>query len=303
MFHRYVSALLCVVFLATGVGRADESFFESNGVKIHYLVDGKGEPVLLIHGFATNARLQWMVSGIFKALAKDHLVIAMDVRGHGDSGKPSDPKKYGTEMVEDAVRLLDHLKIKKAHVVGYSMGALITGKLLGTHPDRLLSATLGGTGIFPEGVKLPPNLEKLAQSLEQGKGMSSILTAMTPPGKSKPSAATIRAANRLTAGDNGKVLAAVVRSWNTLGVTRGKLEENKVPTLALIGTADPFKEGFEFMKEGMANLKIVTIDGATHISAPSNPKFISSLRSFLAENSPRKKKEKKEPTKAPGFAE
>jgi pimeloyl-ACP methyl ester carboxylesterase len=289
MFHRYVSAL-CVVFLAAGVGRADEGSFDSGGVKIHYLVEGKGEPVLLIHGFATNARLQWMTSGVFKALAKDHRVVAMDVRGHGDSGKPSDPKKYGTEMAEDAVRLLDYLKIDKAHVVGYSMGALITGKLLETHPDRMLSATLGSTGIFPEGVKLPPYLEKMAQSLEQGKGMGSILTAATPAGKSKPSAATIRELNRLTTGDNGKVLAAVVRSWATLGVSRDKLEANKVPTLALIGTADPSKEGFEYMKEGMANLKIVTIEGATHLSAPSNPKFISSLRSFLADNSPQKKK-------------
>jgi pimeloyl-ACP methyl ester carboxylesterase len=291
MFHRYLSALFCVLFLAASAGCADEGVFDSGGVKIHYLVEGKGEPVLLIHGFTTNARLQWITSGVFRALAKDHRVIAMDVRGHGDSGKPSDPKKYGTEMVEDVVRLLDHLKIKKAHVVGYSMGALIAGKLLGTHPDRLLSVTLGGTGIFPEGAKLPPNLEKLAQSLEQGKGMGSI---MADTGKSKPSAATIRSANRLV-GDNGKALAAVVRSWNTLGVSRDKLEDNKVPTLALIGTADPFKEGFDYMKEGMPNLKIVTIDGATHLNAPSNPKFIRSLRSFLAENSQRKKKEKKGP--------
>lgn len=302
MLYRYTSALLCVVFLAAGGGRAAEGFFDSDGVKIHYHVDGKGEPVLLIHGFATNARLQWITSGIFKALAKDHRVIAMDVRGHGDSGKPSDPKKYGTEMIEDAVRLLDHLKIDKAHVVGYSMGALIVGKLLGTHPDRLLSATLGGTGIFPVGVKLPPDLEKLAQTLEEGKGMGSILMTMTPPGKSKPSAATIREVNRMTAGDNGKVLAGVVRSWTTLGVSRDKLAANKVPALGLIGTADPFKEGFGFMKEGMANLKIVTIEGATHISAPSNPKFIRSLQSFLADNSQRKKKEKKAASKAPASA-
>jgi pimeloyl-ACP methyl ester carboxylesterase len=301
MFYRYLSALLCVVFLAAGVGRADEGFFDSGGVKIHYHVEGKGEPVLLIHGFATNARLQWMTSGVFKALAKDHRVLAMDVRGLGESGKPSDPKKFGTEMVEDAVRLLDHLKIDKAHVVGYSMGAIIAGKLLETHPDRLLSVTLGGTGVFPEGVKLPPNLEKLAQSLEQGKGMGSAVMAMTP-GKSKPSAATIREVNRMTAGENGKAMAAMVRSWATLGVSRDKLEANKVPTLALIGTADPMKEGFEFMKEGMANLKIVTIEGATHINAPSNPKFISSLRSFLADNSPRKKKENKAPAKAPASA-
>ena len=146
MTPRFAWALVCGLLLLPGVGRAEESSFDSNGVKIHYYLEGKGEPVLLIHGFAVNAQLQWGLPGIIKALAKDHRVIALDLRGHGKSGKPTEVKQYGTEMVEDAVRLLDHLKIKKAHVVGYSMGALITGKLLATHPDRLLSATLGGAG-------------------------------------------------------------------------------------------------------------------------------------------------------------
>src|SRR5262245_29583001 len=101
--------------------RAEDRFFESNGVRIRYTVQGKGEPVLLIHGFTANVERQWGLPGIIKRLAKDYQVSALDNRGHGKSGKPHDPKRYGAEMAEDAIRLLDHLKIKKAHVVGYSM--------------------------------------------------------------------------------------------------------------------------------------------------------------------------------------
>lgn len=284
MVRRFPRALLCGLLFVAGFARAEEGSFDSNGVKIHYLVEGKGEPVLLIHGFSINAQIQWGVPGIIKALAQDHRVIALDVRGHGKSDKPTDAKNYGTEMVEDAVRLLDHLKIKKAHVVGYSMGAIITGKLLATHPDRLLSATLGGAGVIPEGAKLPPFIDKLADSLDRGEGVGPLLLALTPPGKPKPSQATLQLINRTVVGDKGKVLAAVVRSWKTLAVNKEKLKANKVPTLALIGSDDPLKESITLIKDDMANLKVVVIDGADHLNAFVKPQFIQSLRKFLAEH-------------------
>src|SRR5262245_60178433 len=127
MLRRSVWGIACALVLAVAPGlRAGDKSFDSNGVKIRYTDQGKGEPVLLIHGFGANAEMQWALPGVVKDLAKDYRVIAYDNRGHGKSDKPHDPKKYGAEMVEDAVRLLDHLKIKKAHVVGYSMGAIIT---------------------------------------------------------------------------------------------------------------------------------------------------------------------------------
>jgi pimeloyl-ACP methyl ester carboxylesterase len=85
--------------------RAQDKFFDSNGVKIRYTDQGQGEPVLLSHGFGVNADIQWGPPGEVEALAKDYRVIAYDNCGHGKSGKPHDPKKYGDEMVEDAVSL------------------------------------------------------------------------------------------------------------------------------------------------------------------------------------------------------
>jgi pimeloyl-ACP methyl ester carboxylesterase len=293
---RFITLILLSGLFFADVGRADEGFFDSGGVKIYYRVEGKGEPVLLIHGFATNAYYQWVYPGVFRALAKDHRVIALDVRGHGRSDKPTEIDKYGTEMVEDAVRLLDHLQIEKAHVIGYSMGALITGKLLTMHPDRLLSATLGGTGIFPHGAKLPPFYDKLADSLEEGKGLGPLVEALAPPGKTADAyASTIKLLNRSLVGDNGKALAAVVRSWKKLTVSKEQLKNNKVPTLALIGANDPLKDTLDHIKNDMANLEVVVLDGTDHITTYFSPKFTRQLRKFLNEHKSSPPKNKPRP--------
>src|SRR5262249_54430178 len=125
--------------------------FNANGTKIAYFVQGKGEPVVLIHGWLSSARVNWALPGISGHLAKDYRVIALDVRGHGLSDKPAKEEAYGPELVKDVVRLLDHLKIKKAHIVGYSMGGIIAGNFIARHPDRVLSGTLGGMGWLKAG--------------------------------------------------------------------------------------------------------------------------------------------------------
>src|SRR5207249_2155515 len=121
---------------------------------ISYTVEGKGEPVVLIHGLYASAQVNWRAPGVIRILATNHQVIAPDVRGHAASGKPEQESAYGVEMAEDIVRLLDHLKIPKAHIVGYSMGGMITMKLLTRHPDRVKSALLGGMGWLREGSPL-----------------------------------------------------------------------------------------------------------------------------------------------------
>jgi pimeloyl-ACP methyl ester carboxylesterase len=280
--------VVCAVFLSAARLSADTpagDSFDSNGVKIHYTVEGKGEPVLLIHGFAANADFNWRVPGVIKALAENYKVIALDNRGHGKSDKPHDPAKYGEEMAEDAVRLLDHLGIKKAHIVGYSMGGMITAKLLTTHPDRFLTATLGGHGGLKEGEDMS-RMVPLADSLDAGKGLTPLIIALNPKGKPLPSAQQIEQINKLLSSMNDqKALAAVVRSWKGLVVSNAKLKENKVPTLALIGDLDPLKKGVDELEGKLPNLKIVVIEGADHMDAPRNEKFIKELKAFLAAHS------------------
>jgi pimeloyl-ACP methyl ester carboxylesterase len=139
-----------IASLVAGGAAAFAGEFDSNGVKIHYQVEGQGEPVILIHGLTANARINWQWPGIISVLAEDYQVIALDCRGHGLSGKPTISSQYGTNMVDDVVRLMDHLKIKSAHLVGYSMGGMITMKMLVHHPERVRSAVVGGMGWMRE---------------------------------------------------------------------------------------------------------------------------------------------------------
>jgi pimeloyl-ACP methyl ester carboxylesterase len=283
MSHRLGLTWLCWLLVLPAVGRgAVKDSFDSGGVKIHYVVQGHGEPVLLIHGYTVNLKRQWADPGILHALARNYRVIALDNRGHGQSGKPHDPKQYGAEMAEDVVRLLDHLKIKKAHIVGYSMGALIACKVLVTHPDRLLSVTLGGAGgVLEEDV--PKRFEPLIHSLEQGKGFGPLIKALTPPGQPPPSKEQIEAINRgLMANNDTKALTAVARGMKGLVVTDAQLKSNRVPTLALVGANDPLKKGVDELKGRLANLQVVVIPGADHITAFARPEFLKDLQEFLA---------------------
>ena len=122
-----------------------EFFTTSDGVKIHYMQLGKkGSYVVLIHGYTGSAQGNWFDNGIAQALAQNHRVVALDNRNHGRSDKP---QLNGPGRPEDTLELMDHLKIEKAHIHGYSMGGSITGRLLAAHPERFITAAFGGSGV------------------------------------------------------------------------------------------------------------------------------------------------------------
>src|SRR4030095_7719835 len=158
----YLSLCLCLL-AASAIFAADAKPTEdymtaSDGVKIHYYVLGKGTPVILIHGYTGTAWGNWFSNGIAQALAKNHMVVALDCRNHGKSDKPV---ANGPGKAQDVIELMDHLKIKKAHIHGYSMGGGITAQLLAMIPDRFITAAFGGSGI-PESdpemrAKVPPD--------------------------------------------------------------------------------------------------------------------------------------------------
>ncbi len=143
LFSCMVAAILAAV---STEAFAESATFDSDGVNIHYIVEGEGEPVLLIHGYGSSHFGNWIIPGVFGMLKKDYQVIALDNRGHGKSDKPENREAYGEAMVDDAVRLLDHLEIESAHVMGYSMGGMITMKMMVDHPDRVRSGVVGGMG-------------------------------------------------------------------------------------------------------------------------------------------------------------
>jgi pimeloyl-ACP methyl ester carboxylesterase len=120
--------------------------FQHGAVEIAYFDEGEGDPILLVHGFASNKEVNWIYPGWTTAL-KGGRVIALDNRGHGGSSKLYDPADYHLRlMTEDARALLDHLGISRVDILGYSMGARIAAFLAHDHPARVRSAILGGIG-------------------------------------------------------------------------------------------------------------------------------------------------------------
>src|SRR5215210_6580896 len=125
------------------------SSFHHGDVEIAYLDEGEGDPIVLVHGFASSKNVNWVYPTWVSELRKNgHRVIALDNRGHGDSAKLYDPAQYEIAvMAGDIVALMDHLSIDRADIMGYSLGSRMTAVLALTQPQRLRSIILGGIGI------------------------------------------------------------------------------------------------------------------------------------------------------------
>jgi pimeloyl-ACP methyl ester carboxylesterase len=255
--RRLVTAAILFSLTATAApGRSADKptrhSFDSNGVKIAYSSQGAGECVVLIHGWLGNSLLNWEPPGISAALAKDHRVIAMDVRGHGESDKPLKDEDYGPQLVEDVARLLDHLKLEKAHIVGYSMGGVITANFLVKHPERVLSGTLGGMGWLKKG------------------GLGELGFAQIGKKDAAPNAQ-----------------AVCGRSLAKLSLTEAEIKSITAPVKVLVGDKDDLiqKLYVEPLKTVRKDWSIAEIPYANHITCIVKPQFQDELVSWIKKNS------------------
>lgn len=244
-------------------------FFQSDGVEIAYEVAGQGPPVLLIHGFASNARVNWEATGWIKTLVgAGHQVITFDNRGHGESGKLYDPEGYGaTEMSEDARRLLDHLRIEAVDVMGYSMGARLTALLAIRHPDRVGRAVLAG----------------LAANMIRGLGGSETiargLEADSLAEVQDPTARAFRIFAEQTKGDL-KALAACMRSARQI-ITPEELALISAPVLVVAGGADDVAGPVEPLVAAIPGARGVTLPGRDHMKAVGDRTYKEVVVDFL----------------------
>jgi pimeloyl-ACP methyl ester carboxylesterase len=275
-----VATLPCALGFTTAL---QDRYFVSAGVPIRYVEAGAGEPVVLVHGYTSNIEEQWMATGVFARLSQHYRVIAFDARGHGKSGKPHDPAEYGPEMARDVVRLLDHLDLPQAHIVGYSMGAHIVAQLLTMSPQRFITATLGGaSGRRNWTAEDERRVEVEAAEMEKGELASQILR-LRPPGDPAPSPDEIAALSaKILTGRDPRALAAVRRSNRDQVVTEVQMASVRVPTLGIVGSDDPYLADFRALARVMPQLELVVIDGATHGSAPAHPELTRAMLAFLA---------------------
>jgi pimeloyl-ACP methyl ester carboxylesterase len=251
--------------------------FLSSGVEIAFLDSGataatNGPPVLLIHGFASNIKANWVNTGWVRALTDaGHRVIAIDNRGHGASAKLYDLEDYGAPlMAQDARALLDHLGIPKAHVMGYSMGARISAFLTINHPDRVASAVFGGLGIHM--VRGMPG---------RGHSIAEALEAKTLDEVTDPTGRGFRMFAEQTKSDL-RALAACMRSARA-PITSEALSQVRCPVLVVVGSEDTVAGSGAELAALIPGAQNVDLAGRDHMKAVGDKQFKAVVIAFLAE--------------------
>jgi pimeloyl-ACP methyl ester carboxylesterase len=258
--------------------------FDSDGVAIHYVEAGAGSPVVLVHSYAGDLRSQWVQTGVLDALARDYRAIAFDHRGHGESGKPHDPGAYGVRMTWDIARLMDHLGIGRAHIVGYSMGAHLVAQLLTLAPRRFLSATLGGgTGRRHWGDAEERQVEIEAGEMERGSLRAQMLR-LCPPGAPPRDEVIARSSALFLRGKDCLALAASRRSNREQVFATEALRGVDVPVLGIVGSKDPYLASYDELLQVLPQMELVMIEGANHANAAGRPEFVEALLGFLGKS-------------------
>jgi len=254
-------------------------FFDSSGVRIAFIDLAPtgadlGEPILLIHGFASNHAVNWVNTMWTRTLAHaGRRVIALDNRGHGQSDKLYDPAQYTTSvMARDAVALLDHLGLGQVDVMGYSMGARITAFLALEHPGRVRRAVLGGLG------------DRLVKSAALPSNIAEAMEAASLADLSDPMQRMFRAFAESTKSDL-RALAACIRG-NRQSLTERGAAAIACPTLVAVGDRDEVSGDGPALAQLLPQGRALVIPGRDHNLAVGDKVYKQGVLEFLAEARP-----------------
>jgi pimeloyl-ACP methyl ester carboxylesterase len=243
--------------------------FSSDGFEIAFIDEGEGDPILLIHGFASNLGVNWRATGWIDVLRRDgRRVIAMDVRGHGESAKPHDGAAYRVAALsQDAQNLLSHLALGRADVLGYSMGARIAARLAIEHPQSVRSLILGGMGLaLVEGLG---GEEEIAEALEA----PDIAAVKNQTGW------TYRKFAEAT-GSDLQALAACIRVQREK-VSAARLAELTMPVLVAVGERDAVAGSPEGLARLIPGAELCVIARRDHMLATGDRQFKECALDFL----------------------
>jgi pimeloyl-ACP methyl ester carboxylesterase len=243
--------------------------FKNGDVEIAYLDEGVGEPIVLLHGFASTKEVNWVQPGWVSALSRAaRRVVALDNRGHGASSKLYDAAAYhSVAMAGDVRALLDHLQIERADIMGYSMGARITAFLAVKHAERVRSAILGGLGVrLVEGVGLP---ESIAEALEA----PSLDDVQDPTGH------MFRAFAEQTKSDLRALAACIRGSRQTL--TREEVGAIRAPVVVAVGTKDLVAGSAQALAALIPGARALDIPNRDHMLAVGDKVYKAGVIDFL----------------------
>src|SRR6202161_4650952 len=245
-------------------------FFDSAGLKIHYHDIGPGEPVVLVHGFASTAEHNWGGTGGIAALSAKYRVIAPDVRGHGLRDKPHEREAYGyASMGADVTRLMDHLGIASAPLIGYSMGSSIAIELMLSHPERFRAIVLGGIA-YDDGLEDKADRDAISEAYR----------ADDPATIKRPVAKACRGCAESIPNDL-KALAALIDAERS-PFDPAKLAAVRLPVLIVVGTEDNAIGDPEPLAQMIPRAGLVMLEARDHMPAPADQRFKDVLLEFLS---------------------
>jgi pimeloyl-ACP methyl ester carboxylesterase len=244
--------------------------FHNGAVEIAYLDEGEGDPIVLVHGFASSKNVNWVYPAWVSELKKDgRRVIALDLRGHGESSKLYDPEQYSIEIqAGDVLALMDHLKFERADIMGYSMGGRITAYLARNQPERLRSAILGGIGIG------------LIKGGGPGENVARALEAPSLDDVTDPVGRTFRAFADQTRSDR-RALAACLRGSRRL-MTEQEAAGIAVPVLIAVGTMDEIAGSADELGKIIPRSQVLNIPNRDHMRAVGDKVYKTGVLEFLS---------------------
>lgn len=221
-----------------------------DGVRIAFSSEGSGDSVVLIHGLHSSTELNWRNPSIIKELAQNYQVICLDLPGHGESDKPESKDAYGLQMAHDVAKIMEHLKVWKAHIVGYSLGGMVALKFAAVHSDMTLSVTLCGMGWLKEGGLLQ------------------------------------RFWNNMAGRESSRTPEACVIGIAELALSETELKIISQPVTVIIGSDDPVKRLYvKPLQAARPDWPVVEIAGGGHLTTIKMPEFQNALINSLNEKS------------------
>lgn len=266
--------LLCGAILAVRQARLNS--FDSDGIQIAYRIAGTtGDPVILLHAYLVDTRWNWDSTGLIDLLSKDFQVIAMDLRGHGSSGKPHYRSAYGHEMLHDVTRLLDHLGIARSHLFGFSMGGEIALAYLVHNPDRVDKAVVAGAGLVEHGDPKHALWKTDGDRIGAVKPGDRITDVLFPGVELDESFAHTIDRNDPLA------LSAAANGMCDLALDARQLAENTTPTLLLVGERDDYKPCADKALLVGGQMEMRVLAGRGHVDSVSDPRFGGIAKDFL----------------------
>ena len=252
-----------------------KSIYESkeSDLSLSYLDEGEGDRVvLLLHGFASTASVNWQSTSWLDTLTTaGYRCIAPDHRGHGESTKFYNPTDYGPDIfASDAIKLLDHLGIDKCAVLGFSMGSRISAWLAHKYSDRIACAIFGGMGIC----MIAPHRDyaPIAHAFE-----TDDITTITDSG-----GIAFRTFADKTGSDR-HALAACIRP-SVHRITKELLGEIKLPVLVAVGDKDEVGGSPSELAALIPNAESVVLEGLDHMRSSGAESFKRATLSFLSEH-------------------